>query len=90
MGTVLTDSLRAMSQSEPSPKTQGRHRRLIPLFSVCVEMFRTGVLHSCKVWFVTSAQRTGGAGLLISIKGYCTDPPETRGVFRALFAKNPS
>ena len=21
---------------------------------------------------------------------YCTDPPETRGVFRALFAKNPS
>ena len=33
MGTVLTDSLRAMSQSEPSPKTQDRPRRLIPLFS---------------------------------------------------------
>ena len=62
MGTVL--SLRGL------PKTQNQPRRLIPLFSVCSELFRTGVLHSCKVWFVTSAQRTGGAGLLISIKVY--------------------
>ena len=34
------------------------------------ELVGTGVLYVCKVYFVTSAQRTGGRGWRISIKVY--------------------